>query len=55
MVFNIQEGISKMINSFLTNLPILNPLKIPENQRFPDVFKEYKMGTLGRNGLNQKT
>ena len=31
-------------NPFLANVPILYPLKTPENHR-------YKMGTLARNGL----
>ena len=38
------------INPFLANVPILYPLKTPENQRFPDVWG-YKMGTLARNRL----
>ena len=32
-----------MINPFVANLPILNPLEKPENQRFAGVFKKYKM------------
>ena len=40
-----------LINPFLTNVPILYPLKTPENQRFSIVFRGYKMGTLARNGL----
>ena len=39
-------------NPFLANVPILYPLKTPENQRFSGVFRGYKMGTLARNGLN---
>ena len=34
------------INPFLANVPILYPLKTPENQRFSGVFRAYKMGTL---------
>ena len=33
------------INLFLANVPILKPLKIPENQRFSGVFRRYKVGT----------
>ena len=40
-----------MFNSFLANVPILYPLKTPENQRFSGVFREYKMRTLARDGL----
>ena len=43
-----------MINPFLSNLSILNPLKTPENLRFSNVVKGYKMGTLAKNRLNQK-
>ena len=39
------------INPFLANVPILYPLKAPENQRFSGVFRGYKIGTLARNGL----
>ena len=41
------------INQFLANVPILYPLKTPENQRFFGVFRGYKMGTLARNGLKE--
>ena len=39
------------VNLSLTTAPILNPLKIPENQKFSIVFRVYKMGTLARNTL----
>ena len=35
----------------MTSVPILYPLKIPENQRFSGVFRGYKMGPLAGNGL----
>ena len=38
-------------NPFLANVPILYPLKTPENQKFSGVFRGYKMETLARNGL----
>ena len=41
-----------IINSFLANIPILYPLKTPENLWFSGVFWGYKMGTLARNGLS---
>ena len=40
-----------LFNPFLANIPILYPLKTSENQRFSGVFRDYKMGTLARNGL----
>ena len=39
------------LNPFHANVPILYPLKTPENQRFSHVFKGYKMETLARNSL----
>ena len=42
------------VNPFLANVPILYPPKTPENQRFSGVFRGYKMGTLARNGLNNR-
>ena len=44
-----------MVNPFPANVSILYPLKTQENQRFPGVFKEYKMGTLAGNGLMAKS
>ena len=44
---------SEKINPFLANVPILYPLKTPENQRF-SVFRRYKLGTLATNGLIQE-
>ena len=41
-----------LINLFLVNVPILYPLKTPENLRFSGVFRKYKMETSTRNGLN---
>ena len=41
------------INPFLANVPILYPLKTPENLWFSGVFRRYKMGTLVRNELNE--
>ena len=43
MLLNKKEGTFKMNNQFPTKLSILNPQKTPENQRFSDPFKEYKM------------
>ena len=42
---------SAPFNAFLVNVPILHPLKTPENLRFSGVFRGYEMGTLARNGL----
>ena len=35
----------------MTAVPFLNPLKTSENLRFSDVFRGYKKGSLGNNGL----
>ena len=43
---------SLLLNPFLVSVSILYPLETPENQKFSDVFRRYKKGTLGRNGLN---
>ena len=40
-----------LINPFLANVPILYPLKTPENLWLFGVFRGYKMGTLARNRL----
>ena len=45
------EEFDLMFNPFLVNVPILYPLKTPENLWFSGVFRGYKMGTLERNGL----
>ena len=42
-----------MINPFQANVPILYPLKTPENQRISCIFRGYKMRTLGRNKLKR--
>ena len=42
-----------VFNPFLANVPILSPLKTPENQRFSGVLRGYKMGILARNGLSE--
>ena len=38
-------------NPFLANIPILYPLKTPENQRFFGVFRGCKIGMLANDGL----
>ena len=39
------------INPFYSNIPFLHPLKRSENQRFCNVFKGYRNGSLRYNGL----
>ena len=56
--FNVTHNIIKhflelVTNTFLANVLILYPLKIPDNLWFSGVFRGYKMGTLARNGLNK--
>ena len=47
------ESVNEVVVSpFLTNVPISYPLKTPGKQRFSDVFRGYKMGTLARYGLS---
>ena len=41
-------------NSFLTNSPTLHHLKTPENQSFSRVCRNYKTGTLARNGSTER-
>ena len=41
----------QLLNPFSTNVPLLYPLKTSENQRFSDVFRGYRSGTLVENGL----
>ena len=52
---NYSNKFFQNINPFLANVLILYPLKISENQRFSDVFRRYKMGTLVRNGLRNNS
>ena len=40
-------------NPFPVSVPILYPLKTPENLWFSGVFMAYKMGTLARSGLRK--
>ena len=42
------------LNPFLANVPILYPLKIPDNQGFSGIFRGYKMEAFVRNGLKNK-
>ena len=39
------------LNSLLPGVPFLYPLKTSENRGFSDVFRRYKKGTPGSNGL----
>ena len=39
------------INPYSPNMSFLFPLKTLENQRFSDVFREYRNVTLGKYGL----
>ena len=50
---NISFRIKKQtkINTFKANVPFLNPLKTSGNQRFSDIFRVYRNGTSGGNGL----
>ena len=39
------------VKPFQLNCPFLYPLKTSENERFSDVFRGYRNGTLHKNGL----
>ena len=45
-------GFLNLSSRFSTNVPLLYPLKTSENQRFSDVFRGYRSGTLIENELN---
>ena len=49
-IFEIMQHNIPHFNQFLANVPILYPLKTPENQRFSYVFRGSKIGALARNG-----
>ena len=40
-----------MLNTYATNVPLLNPFKKSENQRFSAVFRGCRSRTLVENGL----
>ena len=42
------------VNSFQVNVPFLYPLKTSENQKFSDVSRGYRNGTLSCNELIKK-
>ena len=42
------------INSLSPGVPFLYHPKILENQRFSDIFRGYKTGTLGHKGLKNE-
>ena len=50
-VFVYIQQADSQFNLSLANVPILYPLKTPENPWFSGVFRRYKMRTLARNGL----
>ena len=52
----LEIGQDKMclFNPFIPNAPFTYPLKTLENLRFSDVFKGWRKGALGTNGLNIK-
>ena len=47
----VLKQVKEDLNTFSTNVPLLYPLKTLENQRFSDVFKGCRSGTLVENGL----
>ena len=54
VLFHVSKIFERIVfNPFLANVPILCPLKTPENFWFSGVFRGYKMGTLARNGLTK--
>ena len=52
VLFHVSKIFERVVfNPFLANVPILYPLKTPENFWFSGIFRGYKIGTLARNGL----
>ena len=49
----VDRKILKFLKRSLVNVPILYPLKTPENFWFSGVFRGYKMETLARNGFKK--
>ena len=47
----LNDIFNDVFNPFSTSVPILYPLKTSENQRFSDVFREYRSGALVENEL----
>ena len=48
-------SIRYFFNSFLVNIPILQPLKTQEKLRFSALFRGYKMEVAARNGFTVGT
>ena len=48
---NLSRIYLQVINPFLINIPLLYPLKTSKKQRFSDVFRGYRSGTLVENGV----
>ena len=44
-------NLTNLINPLLSGVPFLYPLKASENRGFSGIFKGYKKGILGGNGL----
>ena len=49
---NVASAAIDLINPFLDNVLILYPQKTPENQKFSEILRGYKVGTLSRKELN---
>ena len=49
--FHVIPQCNISMNTFLTNVPILYPLRTQKNLWFSSVFKGYSMGTLARSML----
>ena len=45
--------VARLISPFLANITLLYPLKTSENQKFSDVFREYRSEILVENGLSK--
>ena len=51
-LLNVASAAIDLINPFLDNVLILYPQKTPENQKFSEILRGYKVGTLSRKELN---
>ena len=48
----IIQSLGSILTHFRLMFHFFNPLKTSESQRFSDVFRGYRSGTLVENGLN---
>ena len=50
-LLRLTDDFRLILNTLLPDAPLLYPLKASKNRRFSDVFRGYKKGIPGSNGL----